>query len=131
MKSVIRMFFRALRVALGPFMVLGETLTRPKGVSRDALAQKQVDEACRDLTLYQYRTCPFCIKVRHEMRRLSLTVEGRDPQRNDADRGELAAGGGRVKVPCLRVSEANGDSQWLYDSDRIIAFLRQRFADAP
>jgi len=128
MKTVIRMFFRALRVVLGPVMLLKERLTRPKGLLRSPESQARVDEACRELALYQYKTCPFCIKVRQEMRRLSLSIEGLDAQHDATHREALVSGGGRAKVPCLKVTEAGGESRWVYESGEIIAFLRQRFA---
>ena len=66
MKFFIRYFFRTLRVLLGPFMLLKEALTKPKGLTRSAAAQATVDEQCTALALYQFKTCPFCIKTRQE-----------------------------------------------------------------
>ena len=63
MKLVIRTFFKTLRVVLGPVMLLKERLTNPEGVQRDAAAQAAVDLQCQSLALYQFSTCPFCIKV--------------------------------------------------------------------
>ena len=89
--------------------------------------QAEVDRQCRDLALYQFPTCPFCIKTRKELARLSLTIELRDA-RNDADhRATLEREGGRIKVPCLRVTEAEG-VQWLYESEAVIGYLREHFA---
>jgi glutaredoxin len=127
MKPVIRAFFRTLRTVLGPGMLLKERLTRPRGVVRDAAAQTTVNMQCRNLALYQFKTCPFCIKVRQEMRRLSLPIEQRDAQLDTAHRTALLHGGGAIKVPCLRISDGSGQSQWLYDSAAIIAYLRARF----
>jgi hypothetical protein len=31
-------------------------------------------------------------------------------------------------VPCLQITEANGQTQWLQDSTEIVAYLRKRFA---
>jgi glutaredoxin len=78
MKPVIRAFFQTLRLVLGPVMLLKERLTSPEGMQRDAAAQAAVDLQCQSLALYQFNTCPFCIKVRQEMRRLSLPIEKRD-----------------------------------------------------
>jgi glutathione S-transferase len=80
------------------------------------------------MALYQFTTCPFCIKVRQEMRRLSLPVERRDAQHNLKNRDDLQSGGGAFKVPCLKVTDANGQSQWIYESGAIIAYLRSRFS---
>jgi glutaredoxin len=127
MKPVIRVFFQTLRLVLGPVMLLKERLTQPKGVQRDAAAQAAVDLQCQSLALYQFNTCPFCIKVRQEMRRLSLPIEKRDAQHHVANRDELLQGSGATKVPCLKISQANGETRWLQDSNAIVAHLRERF----
>ena len=128
MKTVIRTFFRTLRVVLGPVMLLKERLTQPAGVQRAAAAQDAVDQQCQSLALYQFSTCPFCIKVRQEMRRLSLPIEKRDAQHHAANRGALLQASGATKVPCLKITEANGQTRWLQDSDAIVAYLRERFS---
>ncbi|MEX1166346.1 MAG: glutathione S-transferase N-terminal domain-containing protein [Hydrogenophaga sp.] len=127
MTSLVRTFFKTLRVVLGPVMLLKERLTQPKGLVRDSAAQTTVNMQCKNLALYQFQTCPFCIKVRQEMRRLSLPIEHRDAQNDTAHRTALLQGGGAIKVPCLKISDGSGQSQWLYDSVAIIAYLRARF----
>ena len=127
MKILIRAFFKTLRAVLGPFMLLWEMITRPKGISRTTQAQAEVDQQCRSLTLYQYKTCPFCIKVRQEMHRLSLNIELIDAQQEGPNREALVSGGGRAKVPCLRITDKVGKNQWMYESGEIIAYLRRRF----
>ena len=127
MKLVIRTFFKTLRLVLGPVMLLKERLTQPKGVQREAAAQAAVDLQCQSLALYQFSTCPFCIKVRQEMCRLSLPIDKRDAQHNAANREELLQSSGATKVPCLKISEANGQTRWLQDSNAIVAYLRERF----
>ncbi len=128
MKTVIRTFFRTLRIVLGPVMLLKERLTRPAGVQRAPAAQAAVDRQCQSLALYQFSTCPFCIKVRQEMRRLSLTIEKRDAQHHTANRDALLQGTGATQVPCLQITEADGQTRWLKDSAAIVAYLRERFA---
>ena len=130
MKIIIRYFFRTLRLVLGPFMLLREALSKPKGVVRTAAAQAEVDAQCQALALYQFKTCPFCIKTRQEISRLSLNIKRLDAQHEGAGRQALLAGGGQTKVPCLRITDGAGTSQWLYDSEKIIAYLRGRFAAA-
>ena len=128
MKTVIRTFFRTLRIVLGPVMLLKERLTQPAGVQRAPAAQAAVDQQCQSLALYQFSTCPFCIKVRQEMRRLSLPIEKRDAQHHTANRDALLQGSGATKVPCLQITETNGQTRWLQDSTEIVAYLRKRFA---
>ncbi len=130
MKTLIRAFFRTLRLVLGPVMLLKERLTQPAGVQRAPAAQAAVDQQCQSLALYQFSTCPFCIKVRQEMRRLSLPIEKRDAQHNTAHRDALMQGTGATQVPCLRITEADGQTRWLKDSGAIVAYLRERFSAA-
>ena len=128
MKTLIRAFFKTLRVVLGPVMLIKERLTQPAGVQRAPAAQAAVDQQCQSLALYQFSTCPFCIKVRQEMRRLSLPIEKRDAQHHAANRDALLQASGATKVPCLKITEANGQTRWLQDSAAILTYLRERFA---
>ena len=128
MKILIRAFFRTLRVVLGPFMLLKERLTQPTGVQRAPAAQATVDLQCQSLALYQFSTCPFCIKVRQEMRRLSLPIEKRDAQHDSTHRDALLQGSGATQVPCLKITDSQGQTQWLQDSTAIVAYLQGRFA---
>jgi glutaredoxin len=130
MKIIIRALFKTLRVIIGPFMLLGERINRPQGISRPPALQAEIDQQARDIALYQYKTCPFCIKVRQELRRLSLNIEQLDAQHEGKNRQELVEGGGKAKVPCLKITDASGNSQWLYESGEIINYLRRRFAPA-
>jgi len=128
MKFVFRLFFKTLRVIIGPVMLLWEFVTRPKGLARQPALQEKVDQQCRDIVLYQYKTCPFCIKVRQEIRRLSLNIERLDAQKEGRNRDDLVHGGGQAKVPCLKITDQAGNSQWLYESGKIIEYLRGHFA---
>lgn len=128
MRFFVRAFFKTLRFVLGPVVLLWELLTRPRGLVRPPAVQGDLDRQCRNLVLYQYRTCPFCIKVRQEMRRLSLGIERLTVQKVGKNREDLMLGGGQVKVPCLKITDQAGNSQWLYDSGEIVAYLRGRFA---
>lgn len=125
---MIKMFFRTLRLALMPFMLLWAKLAMPKGLVRSAEAQRQVDLECGKLALYHFKTCPFCIKVRHEMGRLSLPIELRDAQHDPEHRDTLLQGGGKIQTPCLRITDAHGQVQWMYESNDIIRYLQQRFS---
>jgi glutaredoxin len=128
MKPLFRIFFKTLRLVLGPILLLRERLTAPEGVARSPEAQREVDQQCHELALYQFRTCPFCIKVRQEMRRLSLPIERLDAQHDAANREALLHGGGKASVPCLRIDDGAGNRRWMYESSEIIGYLRQRFA---
>lgn len=128
MKWLIRYFFKTLRLVLSPVILLLNKLTTPRGITRDPEQQQQIDAATRQLALYQFRSCPFCIKVRRAAKRLSLNIEQRDALHDPTHRTALLEGGGEVKVPCLRITENDGQVRWLYESDEIIAYLQTRFA---
>jgi glutaredoxin len=125
---MIGMFFRTLRLVLMPFMLLWSRLATPKGIVRTAEDQQEIDQACDKLTLYHFKTCPFCIKVRHEMARLSLPIVLRDAQHDQQHRADLQQGGGKIQTPCLRIADEQGQVQWLYESGDIIKYLQQRFS---
>lgn len=127
MRILIRYFFRGVRVLLAPVMLISEKLSTPKAVERTPEEQAQVDAACQQLALYQFRTCPFCIKVRKEIARLGLKIELRDAQLDPAHKQALLEGGGKVKVPCLKITDDAGQATWLYESDEINRWLHQRF----
>lgn len=128
MKLIMRYFFRLVRAILGPILLALEWITTPKGVVRSARAQQEVDARTRGLTLYQFRTCPFCIRTRRAIKRLSLDIETRDAQHDTASRAQLLEGGGKVKVPCLRICNDNDKVQWVYESRDIIRYLQENFA---
>ncbi len=83
--------------------------------------------AAKDLTLYQFLACPFCIKTRRAIYKLNLPIETRSAFEGSPHRKALLEGGGRVKVPCLRI-EQDGKVEWMYESSDIIRYLEKRFA---
>ncbi len=127
MKFVFRLFFKTLRILLTPLILIWEFVTTPKGVVRVPEVQSRVDAECLDLALYQFKTCPFCVKVRREMRRLSLNIALLDAQRDGPIRGDLIRGGGKAVVPCLKITDAQGNTEWMYESAQIIQYLNTRF----
>lgn len=127
MKFLIRLFFRTLRLILGPFLLLGNWLTQPKGIVRPEAEQRAVDARTRRLALYHFPTCPFCLKSRRVMKRLSLNIELRDAKNDDTHRAALIAGGGKPQVPCLLITGDTGQQTWLYESDAINAYFNREF----
>ncbi|MAF16314.1 MAG: glutaredoxin [Marinomonas sp.] len=118
---------KLIRNLLGGLIVLVDVVTRGSKKKRPEAEQLAVNEAAKDLTLYQFTACPFCTKTRRAMYKLNLPIEKRSASEGSPYREELQAGGGQVKVPCLRISE-NGNVQWMYDSKEIIRYLENRFA---
>ncbi|WP_286896746.1 glutaredoxin family protein [Achromobacter sp. UBA2119] len=122
------MLVKALRVGLGQIIVLGDALTRPRPQKRSPQGQAAVNADAAALSLYQFLACPFCVKTRRAMHRLNVPVALKDAKNDPEARAALQAGGGKVKVPCLRIEDADG-TRWMYESNDIIAYLEKRFAN--
>ncbi|MEJ2133852.1 MAG: glutathione S-transferase N-terminal domain-containing protein [Desulfofustis sp.] len=78
--------------------------------------------------LYIASTCPFCIKVIRAAEEMGLT-EGQDYQIVDAAQGtpgrkKVVDTGGKSMVPFLL-----DDGSWMYESDDIIDYLRDKFVN--
>jgi glutaredoxin len=82
-----------------------------------------VNHHFKNLSLYQLVACPFCVKVRRELKRLGI----QPPLVNILDEPklyeEMLKQGGRDQVPCLRINQGN-QVTWLYESNEIIRYLR-------
>ena len=128
MKLFFKIFFKTLRIVLGPFMLLWEKLSTPKGIERDPEDQRRLDEKTSSYLLYQFKTCPFCIKTRKAIKGLSLNIEKRDAQHDQQNRDDLLKGGGKIKVPCLKIMDTEGKETWVYESSEIIQFLENEAA---
>lgn len=118
---------KAIRWLLGRIILCIDFLTTPKGLIRAEAEQKNIDSATGKLALYQFAACPFCVKVRRSMKRLSLDIELRDAKKEGQHRTELAEQGGRIKTPCLRIEKTDGEVTWMYESKDIISYLEQNF----
>ncbi len=115
------------RTIVGKIILALDSTFSPKPMERSSEDQARAEAAVSGLVMYQFEACPFCVKVRRELKRLNLVLELRDatvPEIAD----ELIQGGGELQVPCLRIPEKEGQVRWLYESDEIIAFLRQKVA---
>jgi len=124
MKWVIRTFFRTIRRLIGPIMLLLDKLTTPKGINHPIAKQQRLDQTTQNFALYQFKTCPFCMKVRREIKRQSLNIELRDAQHDEQHRQQLLNGGGQIKVPCLKIKNKQGEHHWLYESSEVIQYLK-------
>ncbi|MFA0087475.1 NrdH-redoxin [Vibrio sp. 10N.286.49.C2] len=116
-----------IRIILGKIILVLNFVFSPRGVKRTAEAQNQANEKAKTLSLYQFEACPFCVKVRREMKRQSVNITLKDAKNDDVAREQLLEGGGRVKVPCLKI-EKNGQVEWMYESGDIVNYLQKEFA---
>lgn len=120
-----------IRKFIGSIILFLNWVFTPKGIKRDANAQKLIDNKTDKLKLYQFHACPFCVKVRRAMKRMSLNIETRDAKNNQNYKSELVSEGGRHKVPCLKIENKDGSVNWMYESSEIVSFLSERFNPMP
>ncbi len=109
------------------FILLADALLGRKPARRTAEEQARVDRASAGLRLYHFAACPYCRKVRRDVRLLGLTIQMADIKRDPQAKAELVAGGGKKQVPALRIEEPSG-VRWMYESSDISRYLRERFA---
>ncbi|PCI43479.1 MAG: glutaredoxin [Moraxellaceae bacterium] len=117
---------RFIRLFLGALILFFDWVFTPKSVKRDVIAQQQVDAETAGLSLYQYKACPFCVKVRRSIKRNALNINTYDAKRCGKSRDELVEGSGQLKVPCLKIEESNGEVRWMFESSDIITYLESR-----
>ncbi|RBO78558.1 glutathione S-transferase N-terminal domain-containing protein [Marinomonas aquiplantarum] len=123
----MKLLIKCIRNLLGGLIALIDLVTRGRKLKRSPEQQAKVNEETKQLALYQFFACPFCIKTRRAIYKLNLPIEKRSASEGSSYREDLLVGGGRVKVPCLRIEE-NGNVEWLYESSDIIQYLEKRFA---
>ncbi|WP_428609692.1 glutaredoxin family protein [Sedimenticola sp.] len=119
-----------VRWILGRLILLADALTRPRGVTRPTEKQTALDQQTRHLALYQFKACPFCVKVRRFLKRHTLNIETRDAKGDPQHREALLTGGGAIKVPCLRIEDDEHGTRWLYESTEIIRYLERQYLQA-
>lgn len=124
---IMSLLINLIRNLLGSIIAFVDLITRPKKLQRTAEEQSKVESELAHFSLYQFYSCPFCIKTRRALHKLNLPMEKRNVSRGSPYRQELIDQGGRVQAPCLRI-EKDGDVQWMYESSDIIQYLKQRFS---
>ena len=122
----MKWIIKGVREGLGRLIILIDFIFSPKKQQRTESDQEKINEEVKSIKLYQFYACPFCIKTRRVIKRLNLPIETRNAQSGQY-RAELLAGGGEVKVPCLKIESDEG-VQWMYESGDIIQYLEKRFS---
>ena len=122
----MKWIIKGVREGLGRLIILIDFIFSPKKQQRTESDQEKINEEVKSIKLYQFYACPFCIKTRRAIKRLNLPIETRNAQSGQY-RAELLAGGGEVKVPCLKIETDEG-VQWMYESTDIIQYLEKRFS---
>ena len=117
------MLINIARKTIGQIILFADKITSPKSVSRHPDEQSKIDSATSSLHLYEMNACPYCVKVRREIKRLALNITRKNVKQDPQNKQFLIAHGGKFQVPCLHI---NSDTQdiWLYESDEIINYLQ-------
>ena len=114
-----------IRWFVGKLILFINSITLPKPILREKIDQDRIDKETKNLTIYQFEACPFCVKVRRFIRKNSLKIDIKDAKNNKTFKEELVNMGGKHKVPCLRIDKINSKTEWLYESNEIIKFLNK------
>ena len=63
---------KIIRWILGRIILIIDFVTRPKKIIRSEEEQQKIDNTFSNHSIYQFHTCPFCVKVRRYLRKESL-----------------------------------------------------------
>ena len=118
---------RIIRFITGKLLLFLNWLTLPKKGERSEENLKKIEKELSALSIYEFKACPFCVKVRRALQKINLPVELRDAKNNSEHRSALQSEGGKIQVPCLRIQTSDGADQWMYESSDIIKYLNERF----
>ncbi len=122
-QTLINMPIRIARKAIGAIILGIDKVTSPRAPSRSSQQQALIDQKTDGLKIYEMHACPFCVKVRREIKRLGLNIARTDVKKHADDMTTLISEGGKFQVPCLRI-ENQQQVTWLYESDEIIKYFR-------
>lgn len=75
--------------------------------------------------LYYTQSCPFCVRVLMALPDMNVEVEKRNLNSDPKWRQELSQATGRTTVPCLKITDDNGQEQWMFESADIIRRLQK------
>ena len=126
-EQIMKILLKAFRNGLGALIALISRLIPVKKVRRSTQEQELADAKAKNIVLYQFFACPFCIMSRRVIRGLNIKIVTRDAQtRGGQYREELLKEAGKVQVPCLKITE-NGKVTWMYESAVIKAYLEKEF----
>lgn len=118
--------FKIFRAITKPMILIAERMFNAPPIIREPMVQQSIDRETANMAIYEYAACPFCMKTRRALRRLSLKIELRDAKNDPEHRDALRTEGGKQQVPCLRITE-DGKDTWMYESSDIIDFLEGKY----
>lgn len=115
---------KIIRIVLGFVLVTLDKLFSPRPLKITEDQKQSILNNSKSLELFEFNACPFCIKVRRFMKKNNINIDLKDAKNNMEQRNELLNNGGKIQVPCLKISK-NESTQWLYESSDIIKYLEK------
>ncbi|MCK8828213.1 glutathione S-transferase N-terminal domain-containing protein [Natroniella acetigena] len=76
------------------------------------------------IKLYQFESCPYCVKVRRKLDQLGLDYEKVEVSRDRSQRAKIKELSGQIKVPVIEDS----DGTVVNDSAKIVEYLEEKYA---
>ncbi len=125
---MMKYLFFPIHLIVGSLIRLLDFLTTPSSIKRSEEAQQAIDDRCKNLTLYYYPSCPFCVRVKRQMKRLNLNIRKVDPRKDEIAMKNLKEQGGKLQVPCLQIANTEGSTVWMYESADISEYLTKEFS---
>jgi len=119
---------KTIKKIIGSILAAINDKTLPQKGHRSAEIQKKVLKEISSFSIYEFSTCPYCMRVRRALHRLNLPIELRNIKQNNKFRIELIEQGGKVQVPCLKIENHGEPDKWMYESKEIVRFLESKFS---
>jgi len=114
---------KLIRIIVGFILITLNKLTSPSPVKISDEKRADIIKKVSGMELFEFNACPFCIKVRRFMKKNNIVIPLRDAKNDEIYRESLLTGGGRIKVPCLKIQSEDNETKWLYESNDIMAFF--------
>ena len=115
---------KIIRIVLGFVLVTLDKLFSPRPLKITEDQKQSILNNSKSLELFEFNACPFCIKVRRFMKKNNINIDLKDAKNDLEQRNELLNNGGKIQVPCLKISK-NESTKWLYESSDIIKYLEK------
>ena len=114
---------KIIRFILGRIILFLDWATSPSPITISEEERLRINTFTSCMVMYEFKACPFCVRVRRFMKRNNIVIPTKDARKNKDYAEELVAGGGKLQVPCLVIPIEGKSSEWLYESKDIINFL--------
>lgn len=119
---------KIIRFILGRIILFLDWITSPKPLSISEEKRNEINSLTSNMVMYEFRACPFCVRVRRFMKKNNISIETKDARKNKEYASELINGGGKLQVPCLLIQKDSKNVEWLYESKDIIKFLSKELS---